>query len=554
MLFTRYSLTYSPDQFEIALSKKRDTIRAFPHGNSYCRNMSETLGNPVLERGRSRIRAFRPLLIWFCLSLVIVAWSAYDRMSAGTPIYFKVAMQGGGTGAPVVTLDGATFKSGQSASFGKRTLSVSAQGFEPFEKTLMVWFAKQNLGEIRLSKMKGTLVVAVEPRPRTVSVSGEGIHESSGNSTSTFGPVPIGSYRVVADFGLFKEERNVEVHRNETERLEIKPMVGTLDLASQPTNANYQLSGVSNRIHLEGVMPAHVEMLPAGEYRLRAWRGDYKQETRVDVVPGDTNSLQVKFAYAEVRFETTPAGAKVFGAGGELGETPLALREQQPGLHKFRIQKEGFMSLDLALDAMPSGVHSISTNLVNVRYGEAMQQAKRFAGSDYRAALSKLEEALQALPNDEEALELKAKLESTLKTQETQLADRKQAIELAAAGRQQEAQLRAAAQRQLAEQAARKLFPAETFRKASENEPDAELFDPQLWSVKSDAGKVADALRRMLQREEAGWKLANEIKVNDETFQFRCNGVSKLLSTSRRHIRVKTSKNCTYLLSLGQIY
>ena len=95
--------------------------------------MSETLGNPVLERGRGRFRAFRPLLVWFCLLLLVVGRDVYRRVSAGTVIYFTVGVEGEQAATPVVTLDEAPFKSGHSVSIGKRTLSVSAPGFEPVQ-------------------------------------------------------------------------------------------------------------------------------------------------------------------------------------------------------------------------------------------------------------------------------------------------------------------------------------------------------------------------------------------------------------------------------------
>ena len=499
--------------------------------------MSRAVRDSTIQGGRGRLRAFRPLVLWFCLATSLLAWNTYRKLAAGTAVTFQILVEGEKPArAPTVKLDGVVFKSGDRISVGKRTLTIDAPGLEPHERKLSVWFGAHDLGDISLTRSRGTIAVSAEPKPHGVKVSGTGFSGTATNTESTFGPMLVGNYTVTADFGFFTEERRIEVKRNDATHVNFKPAVGILALTSQPTNASYRLSAITNRrISIEGTTPARVEGLPCGEYQVTAWRGDYKKEARVSVGPGDTNLLQMEFAYAEVKFETTPAGANVFGDGGDLGETPLALREVLPGSKKFRIEKDGFMPLALVLDAMPGGVHSITTNLVSVRYGQAMQQAKRLAGSDSRAALSKLEEALQAVPNDSEALELKAKIESSLKAQETQLAERKQATELAAAARQQEAQHKAAEQRQLAEQAARKRFPAETFRKASESEADAQLFDAQRWSVQSDAGKVADALRRMLQREGAGWKLANENKVNDDTFQFRCNGVAKLLSTSRRH-------------------
>ena len=486
------------------------------------------------------MQALRPLVIWFCLAAALLAWQTYRKLAAGTTVTFNLLIEGKEPDTSAsIKLDGVDFTPGDSVSIGKKTLIIEAPGLDPYERKLSVWFGQHDLGDINLTRSKGALTVAAEPKPREIRVTGVDFNQTATNADATFGPILIGTYRVSADFGLFSEERNVEVKRNETTRVEFKPAVGILTLTTQPTNATYRLSAIAGgRVRVDGTTPARVECLPPGDYQVRVWRGEYVKETRVTVNPGQTNPLHVEFGYAEVRFETTPAGAKVFGRDGELGETPLALRDLFPGRHEFRVEKDGFMPLAISLNAENNGPHTIATNLVSVRYGQAIQQARRLsagANGDYGAALSSVEEALRAMPNDSEALALKARIESAINVRETQLAERKREVELATAARQQEAELKAAEQRRVAELTARKRFPAEAFRKASESEADSRWFETHHWSAQADAGKVADALRRILQREDSGWKLGNEDKVNEDTFQFRCNAVTKLLSTARRH-------------------
>lgn len=484
------------------------------------------------------MRAFAPLLLWCCLALSAVGWDVYRKLEAGTTVTFRLLVEGQAPApAPVVKLDGAEFHSGERARVGKRILTIESPGLEPHEQKLSVWFAAQDLGDIDLARSKGTVEVSVEPRAREIRIAGAEFRSAATNLlATTFGPLFVGNYSVSADFGFFREERRVQVKRNQAARVDFKPSVGVLALTSQPAAASYRLSSTTGPyVRLEGNAPTNIDCLPSGDYQLRVWRSNYVKELTAQIKPGETNHQLVDFDYAEIKFETVPPAAKVFSDGAELGETPLTLREILPGPKEFRLQKEGFTPVTIAMDAIPKGVHTIATNLVSVRYSQAMQQAQWLMDSDYRAALSKLNEALHAVPNDSEALKLKAKVESAIKTHEAQLAARKQAAEQAAATRQQEVELKAAEQRRLAELAARKRFPAETFRKASESEPDAKWFEAHRWSAQTEVGKVADALRRMLQREDSGWKLGNESKVNDDTFQFRCEAASKLLSTTRRH-------------------
>lgn len=260
--------------------------------------MAKASGKSVERAGRGRLRAFRPLLVWCCLAASLLGWDTYRRFAAGTTLTFRVLVENQApANVPIVQLDGVPFQSGHRVSLGKRTLTVNTPGLEPYERRFRVWFGRIDLGDINLTPSKGTLVVVAEPLPREITVTGAAFNTSVTNTVPTFDPLPVGSYRLVADYGLFKEERKVEVQRNETIRLELKPAVGTVELTSQPTNANYRLrASGSTGISLEGALPARFDLLPPGEYQLSAWRGDYSKESRLVVKAGETNRLQVEFA------------------------------------------------------------------------------------------------------------------------------------------------------------------------------------------------------------------------------------------------------------------
>jgi hypothetical protein len=371
-------------------------------------------------------------------------------------------------------------------------------------------------------------VVSVAPKPNETKISGQLFNTTSREAEAKFELIPVGIYTVAADFGLFKEQRSVEVRRNEESRLEIKRQVGSLDLNSKPANAKYLITkSEGDAIRLDGDTPARFDNLPAGPYMVRVWRGDYVQERRTTIGSGETNRLDVEFAYAEVRLETEPAGAQVVSGGRPLGETPLTLSELIPGPLKVNIERRGYVPLALTVNAVANWQVTIKTNLMNVNYGPAMERARRYArgpARDYQKALLSVNEALQAMPGDSEGTELKAKLESDLKESQAKLAEK-----------QREQDLISAQQRRVTQEEARQRFPETTFRKATEQVKDADFFDAHSWTAHSESAYVAAALRRMIERPRSGWKLDDENKVNDETFLFRCTATKGVLSTTRQN-------------------
>lgn len=106
------------------------------------------------------------------------------------------------------------------------------------------------------------------------------------------------------------EHHTVQVGRNETNSLLIKPNVGTLSVSSEPPGAEFSLSATGrNRINEQGNVPKLIEGLPAGNYQLRVWRGDYVKEMTPAVKKWETNRINVAFEYGEVRVVSEPDGA-----------------------------------------------------------------------------------------------------------------------------------------------------------------------------------------------------------------------------------------------------
>ncbi len=497
--------------------------------------MSGNLDSARPENRRALSRALRPLRFWLIGSVLLLAFVLISRIISGSPLTFTLLVDGRPLAENlVVKVDGRAFLPGDKVRFGKKTLEIQGGETEPFQKKVFVWFSAKDLGELNLARSRGTLEVRSEPVAKEIALAGKFFAGTNTNALAAFSELPVGQYQLTARFAHLTERRALEVRRNETNRLEIKPAVGTLDLTSDPTDAGFRLAAAQfGGLSLEGKSPATLSELPAGEYRLRVWRGDYVKESTLAIKTAETNRQDVVFEYGEVKLVTKPEGASVFDSFKEVGKTPKTLRELRPGQYQFRLQLEGYHPVAVNLTVSGKSEIVVSTNLVSVRYSEAMRVARSLVESnskDFRNALTGVEEALQAQPGDAEALSLKREIELALKEREAKAAEAKKQTE----ARQAEESKRAEEQAKRAALEARKREVDEAFRRVVERERDAALFETMVWPIKGDVAIVRQALLRMLDQKGARWKLGRESKLNETSLVFWCPGRGLLIPIGRR--------------------
>jgi hypothetical protein len=497
--------------------------------------MPETAGNAMREPRRLRNRALRPLLVWLVGSAVLAAWYVQRH---GASVFFSITVDGALPAAEEVSAQmyGHPFAPGNRVRLGRRTLMITGQDIEPLERKVLVWFGNNNLGEIRLARSKGSLEVNAEPAPREIRVAGVRFVRTNSSAVATFTAVPVGEYRVTVVFDRFSEERAVQVRRNETSRLEVKPPVGTLSLSSEPPGASFSLAAASGgSLRIEGNAPTELRQLPPGEYQLRVWRGDYVKELRVPVAHGQTNRQHVVLDYGEVKLATAPPGATILKGGKELGRTPTTIGGLKPERYVYRLDLDGYLPVDLAVDVRGKESIAVSTNLTSRRYVSAMDRARWQFSSDAQGALAAVEEALQAQPGDADATALKAKIEATLKKRDRKLAEAKaveerrkaeqEARSAAATGAQSEpAKTAAAAAPASANEpppASRQQRAEEQFRQLEAKWQDRELFDLNVWRARAGFQKVREALLRYVEKGPDKWMMTNEAKLDEKMSVFR---------------------------------
>ncbi len=148
----------------------------------------------------------------------------------------------------------------------------------------------------------------------------------------------------------------------------------------------------------------------------------------------------------------------------------------------------------------------------------------------------RVEEAVRMEPGDSDALALKAKIgavfrEREAKTEETRKAAAAQAAEQAR---------RAQEEAQEAAQETRVREAQQKFEEATSREKDAALFPTRIWAFTNRFAALADAMRRMVARKDAPWKLLREEKPDAQTILFRCEGRGLVKAQEKRCVVMLT--------------
>jgi PEGA domain len=313
-----------------------------------------------------------------------------------------------------VTLNGQPYLAGMPCGLGWKTLVVHAPDFEPFETNCFVWYGGVAFGNITLARTRGRMELDFSPAAKTVQIIGSAAMYNLTNITHESLSPPTGRYTVQAKYMRFAEERTVEVTRNQTSRVAIAPSMSTLNLSSDPDNADFTLNskgppGVSVR----GSTPATITDLPAGEYELAIARADYRKILPVRLIgTKSTNELEVEFRYAKLSIISEPTDAAISDGSRVVGRTPASFK-LKPGAYRFQVIKDGYFGTNVELSLSETDARTVSVALANVSYVEAIERAQRRApgGIQDDRALADLEQALKIKPGDETALALKREIE-----------------------------------------------------------------------------------------------------------------------------------------------
>jgi hypothetical protein len=356
------------------------------------------------KSGKPKKHILRPLFWWLMLVLVLYGIRTHQRLMEQTRLDFTVTMQGQPHYEASTTFDGKPLISGQKIPLGNHTFAAALPKGEPFLTNMFVWYGEHNLGTIDLKRTMGTLSVSADPPADWLIIRGPEWSVTLTNSSGLTQSVPTDAYIIEAGYPHSRQNNSANVFANQTTPFTIAPHFGGLKLNCNQSDATFQLQAADGQLVSDGILPATVSELPLGDYRLTATHHGHQRKDTLTVKADTISSVQADFQYGKVVFESSPSGAAVITDMGNWGETPLTLSELMPGKWAFTLERNGYQSVQVALDVEANQTSYVSTNLISKTYFQAMTAARQYmVAADYDHALQAANDALAAKPDDAEA-------------------------------------------------------------------------------------------------------------------------------------------------------
>ena len=381
-------------------------------------------GTNRVGQSKTWMRGVRPLLWWLLLVLVLYVIHLVGQLLAETRLFYSISLNGQPLPYPVsITLDGFPVKSGDNFSPGKYRFEVTGPETDPFATNLTVWFGRYDLGEIRLRRSTGTLSVNASPSAQGIAISSPEFSTHLSDSSGVVLTVPTGPYTVFAQYPHWWNSQTVSVSRDITSPVTFSPRFGALHVTCNRDDAAYRLESDTGQSVDSGSLPATVIGLPTGNYRLTVRYHNKQIQSTTVVAAGVTNEVPIQFVYGAIQLETVPSGAEVLTANGNyLGQTPLLLTDQTPQTAQLNLSLAGYEPVSVTLEIAADQTNFYSTNLVSIGYVSAMQEARTYiAASNYESAVQAANAALNAKPDDADALALLNQAKERLNAEQQRL-------------------------------------------------------------------------------------------------------------------------------------
>ena len=353
-------------------------------------------------------RTLRPLYWWLAMVLVMFAIHQHQLAMERTRIKFNVTMyETNVLEDAFATLDNQPVTSGDNISLGSHILVISHRKGEPFTTNFFAWYGGLDCGKVNLKRAMGFLNISAKPAARSITISGPEFSQTLNDSKGINMLVPTDNYRIRCEYERWNDEVNWAVNPGNNRTCIFDPHLGDLSITSSDMPATFQVSNQNGQLIEQGDLPATVTGLPSAIYQVTIEHNGHRLKRSSFVAQEKANTLPVEFAFGAVNLESHPSGAAVYAGGNYLGTTPLDVKELDPGLVHFQIQSPGYANADVSANVTANETVMVSSNLVSLDYVERMRGAQNsMASGDYHRAVTDLEQALTARPDDTEALRL----------------------------------------------------------------------------------------------------------------------------------------------------
>lgn len=245
--------------------------------------------------------------------------------------------------------------SGLNWSFGERllvrpgeyVLSVTAEGYHPYEQTITVTEAETQRLDIALAPLPGTVSIITTPPGADITLDGLSLGSAPLNDIV----LESGRYAVGAALARFQPWASaVEVagrNQSQTVQIALVPDWAYVTFTATPSEVIATIDGDTAEVTDRGV-----EVL-SGEHELTLSAPGFMPVTvPLQIVAGIDQTLgaiSLKPADATLSLSSTPSGAGVTVDGAFTGLTPLIVPLSPDATHTVRVSKAGFRTSNLTL-------------------------------------------------------------------------------------------------------------------------------------------------------------------------------------------------------------
>lgn len=197
-----------------------------------------------------------------------------------------------------------------------------------YEENRVVVVQRQQRTEAKVELNLGTVDLSAEPAGAEFDLSGKG-RRWQGKLPAHVDDIPAGDYALLLSKGNYTEEHSLSITGQHRLDKNLVMNLGSLDLSSDPPDAEFELSGNGQR--WRGKLPIRIDDVPCKTYSLTVTRKGWELNSDISVSQGDITSNKTTFAYGSLEITSDPAGLVISTNGVEIGKTPVSLLELKPG-------------------------------------------------------------------------------------------------------------------------------------------------------------------------------------------------------------------------------
>ncbi|RPJ11062.1 MAG: PEGA domain-containing protein [Deltaproteobacteria bacterium] len=265
---------------------------------------------------------------------------------------------------------------GKGLAPGKHRVRVEKEGFEAWEKEVMVKGNEQAQVTVKLRTIAGAVVIRTEPSGASIYIDG-GRAGVSPYETRDLSP---GRHKVRVEkegYEPWEGEVTVVAEKSVDLPVRLKVMAGELVIESEPAGAKAYLNGKEI-----GTTPIKVSGVAPGTYNLRVVREGYaphEEKVRAETGKSETVRVSLRKPGGNLVIRTEPPGANVFIDGKSVGVSPYEGKNVPPGTYKVRVEKEGYESWEGQV-AVETGKAKETLARLNLKAGEIEARSEPTGG------------------------------------------------------------------------------------------------------------------------------------------------------------------------------